>query len=296
MKINVLRKIFKKEPKQKQVNRSAAGNFGITLFLILLAIVMALPIVYTIGNAFKPLNELWLFPPPLFPHNPTFQNFTDLFVLMQSSWVPMSRYMFNTVFITVVGTVGQVILASMCAYPLAKHKFPGKKLIFSLIVASLMFNATVTGIPNYLTMVRLNWIDTYWAIIIPAIGSSMGLYLMKQFMETSIPDALLEAAKIDGANEAQIFVRIVLPNVKPAWLTLTIFSVQALWNMGSSIYIYSEDLKTFSYAISQIITGGIARAGVGSAVTVIMMIVPIGVFILTQSNVVKTMSTSGMKD
>lgn len=296
MKTNVLRNIFKKEPKQKQVNRSAAGNFGITLFLILLAIVMALPLVYTIGNAFKPLNELWLFPPPLFPHNPTLRNFTDLFVLMQSSWVPMSRYLFNTIFITIVGTVGQVILASMCAYPLAKHKFPGKNFIFSLIVASLMFNASVTGIPNYLTMVRLNWIDTYWAVIIPAIGSSMGLYLMKQFMETSIPDALLEAAKIDGANEAQIFVRIVLPNVKPAWLTLTIFSVQALWNMGSNIYIYSEELKTFSYAISQIITGGISRAGVGSAVTVIMMIVPIGVFILTQSNVVKTMSTSGMKD
>lgn len=296
MKTNVLRNIFKKEPKQKQVNRSAAGNFGITLFLILLAIVMALPLVYTIGNAFKPLNELWLFPPPLFPHNPTLRNFTDLFVLMQSSWVPMSRYLFNTIFITIIGTVGQVILASMCAYPLAKHKFPGKNFIFSLIVASLMFNASVTGIPNYLTMVRLNWIDTYWAVIIPAIGSSMGLYLMKQFMETSIPDALLEAAKIDGANEAQIFVGIVLPNVKPAWLTLTIFSVQALWNMGSNIYIYSEDLKTFSYAISQIITGGISRAGVGSAVTVIMMIVPIGVFILTQSNVVKTMSTSGMKD
>lgn len=285
-----------KKPKPVRVNRSSAGNFGITLFLILLAIVMALPLVYTIGNAFKPLSELWLFPPPLLPQNPTFRNFTDLFVLLQNSWVPVSRYLFNTIMITTVGTVGQVILASMCAYPLAKHTFPGKKWIFSLIVASLMFNASVTGIPNYLTMVRLGWIDTYWSIIIPAVGSSMGLYLMKQFMETSIPDALLEAAKIDGANEAQIFCRIVLPNVKPAWLTLTIFSVQALWNMGSSIYIYSEDLKTFPYAISQILTGGIARAGVGSAVTVIMMLVPIGVFVLTQSNVVKTMSTSGMKD
>ncbi len=292
----VVRKTLKMKPKKKQVNRSAAGNFGVTLFLVLLAIVMALPLVYTIGNAFKPLSELWLFPPPLLPQNPTFRNFADLFVLLQGSWVPMSRYLFNTVFITVVGTVGQVILASMCAYPLAKHKFPGKNLIFSLIVASLMFNASVTGIPNYLTMVRLDWVDTYWAVIIPAMGSSMGLYLMKQFMETSIPDALLEAAKIDGANEAQIFCRIVLPNVKPAWLTLTIFSVQALWNMGSNIYIYNEELKTFSYAISQIITGGISRAGVGSAVTVIMMIVPIGVFILTQSNVVQTMSTSGMKD
>lgn len=285
-----------KKPKPVRVNRSSAGNFGITLFLILLAIVMALPLVYTIGNAFKPLSELWLFPPPLLPQNPTFRNFTDLFVLLQNSWVPVSRYLFNTIMITTVGTVGQVFLASMCAYPLAKHTFPGKKWIFSLIVASLMFNASVTGIPNYLTMVRLGWIDTYWSIIIPAVGSSMGLYLMKQFMETSIPDALLEAAKIDGANEAQIFCRIVLPNVKPAWLTLTIFSVQGLWNMGSSIYIYSEDLKTFPYAISQILTGGIARAGVGSAVTVIMMLVPIGVFVLTQSNVVKTMSTSGMKD
>jgi ABC-type glycerol-3-phosphate transport system permease component len=282
--------------KRRKLNRSAGGNFLIFTTLTIFGIFMALPLVYALGNAFKPLNELWIYPPLLLPMNPTFKNFTDLFLLLQNSWVPISRYFFNTVFITVVGTGGQVLFASLCAYPLAKHKFPGAKFIFSVIVLSLMFNTAVTSIPNYITMVNLGWVDTYWAIIIPAAGSSLGLYLMKQFMENSIPDSILEAAKIDGANEFRIFWTIVMPNVKPAWLTLIVFTVQGLWNMGASIFIYSEQLKTMTYAISQILAGGLARAGVGSAVSVVMMAVPISVFIFTQSNIVQTMSSSGMKE
>ena len=144
-------------------------------------------------------------------------------------------------------------------------------------------------------MTELNWIDRYVAIIIPAMGNSLGLYLMKQNIET-LPDSLLEAAKIDGANEFVIYWKIVMPNVKAAWLTLIVFSVQQLWNTGSNIFIYSEQLKTLPYAISQILAGGIARAGVGSAVTVIMMFVPIAVFVFTQSSIVETMASSGMKD
>ena len=183
----------------------------------------------------------------------------------------------------------------MCAYPLAKHPFPGAKWIFQLIILSLMFNATVTAIPNFLIMSGLGWVDTYKAIIVPAMGSTLGLFLIKQFME-QLPDELLEAAKIDGAGEMRIFWTIVMPNIKPAWLTLMVFSVQQLWNMGSSVFIYSEQLKTLSYAINQIVAGGIARAGVGSAVIVVMMIVPIVVFIFTQSNIIETMASSGLKD
>lgn len=280
---------------KRRFNRSLGGNFVVFTLITIFGLFMALPLAYSISNAFKPLDELWIFPPPILPRNPTLKNFTDLFSLMQNSWVPMSRYLFNTIFITVCGTVGQVILASMCAYPLAKHKCPGRNVIFNMIVLSLMFNASVTGIPNYLVMMKLGWIDNYLAVIVPAMGSTLGLYLMKQFME-QIPDSILEAAKIDGASEYKIFWSIVMPNVKAAWLTLIVFSVQGLWNMGASSFIYSEQLKTFPYAIGQIVAGGIARAGVGCAVSVIMMVVPITVYILTQSNIMETMASSGMKD
>lgn len=256
---------------------------------------MALPMVLTVGNAFKPMDELWIFPPKLLPMSPTLKNFRDMMVVMNTSWVPFTRYLFNTVFITFAGTAGHIILASLCAYPLAKKSFPGRNLIFNMIVLALMFNATVTAIPNYITMAKLHWIDTYLSLILPALASPMGLYLMKQFME-QIPDSLLEAARIDGASGWKTFWRIVMPNVKSAWLTLMLLSVQSLWNMGASSFIFREELKTLAYAIGQIMAGGIARAGVGAAVAVVMMVVPIGIFIFTQSNVIETMSSSGLKD
>ena len=227
--------------------------------------------------------------------NPTGKNYSDMMTIMSNSWVPFLRYLFNTVFITVAGTFGHVILASMCAFPLAKKKFPGRDVIFNIIVLALMFNATVTAIPNYIIMANLKWINTYLALIVPSFATPLGLYLMKQFME-QIPDSLLEAARIDGAGQWRIFWRIAMPNVKAAWLTLTLLQVQNLWNMGASNFIFNEELKTLSYALGQILAGGIARAGVGAAVTVIMMLVPITIFITTQSSIIETMSTSGMKE
>ena len=281
--------------KHAKVNRSHGGNFVVFLFVLVLGTFTALPFVYAVSNAFKPLNELWIFPPPLFPRNPVLTNFVDLFELLQNSWVPITRYLFNTVFITVVGTAGQIIFASMCAYPLAKIPFPGGQFLFKLIFFSLMFGSAVTGIPSYLIMIKLNMVNTYWAVIIPAMGSTFGLYLMKQFME-QIYDSILEAARIDGASEWTIFWKIVMAQVKPAWLTLMVFSVQSLWNTQPGTLIYTEQLKTFPYAISQIIAGGIARAGVGSAMSVIMALVPILVFMFTQSNIIETMTSSGIKE
>lgn len=282
--------------KQKRLNRSLGGDIFINIMLLVFGFFMILPMVYSIASSLKPLDELWMFPPRFLVSNPTLKNFSDLFRVLSNSWVPFPRYIFNTVFISVVGTGGHVILASMCAYALSKHRFPGSRVMFTMVVTALMFTATVTTIPNFLVMSKLRMVNTYAALIIPAFASPLGLYLMKQFMEQMVPGSLLEAARIDGAGEWRTFWSIVMPMVKPAWLTLIIFSFQNLWNLGSSIFIYSEKLKTFNYALSQILAAGIARAGTGAAAVVMMMIVPIVIFVLSQSNVVQTMATSGMKD
>ena len=280
----------------RSINRSKGGDVGIFILLAIVALIMVLPMVYAICQSLKPLDELFVFPPRFFVVNPTFKNYRDLFSLINNSWVPFSRYIFNTVFISLAGTFGNVLFASYAAYALAKIKFPGRKFLFSVVVYSLMFNSTVTGITNFITMSALGWVDTYLAVIVPSWCYTFGLYLMKQFMETSVNDSVLESARLEGASENLIFWKIAMPMVKPAWITLIIFVFKDLWNMGSSMYIYSEQLKTFNYAISQLVTAGIARSGVSAAATVIMMIVPITVFVITQSNVITTMSAAGMKD
>lgn len=280
---------------KRKINRSWQVDLLLFLLLGAFGAFMAIPLIYVVNNAFKPLDELFVFPPTLFVRNPTLKNFGDLFQVMKNSWVPFSRYIFNTVFITAIGTFGHILFASAAAYPLAKHKFRGHKVLFTIIVLALMFSPHVTAIPNYMIVSTLGWMDSYKAVIIPVFAYPLGLYLMKQFME-QIPDALLEAAKIDGASEYRIFFKVVMPLVKPAWLTLLILMMQMLWGTDGGSFIYSEQLKTMHYAMSQIVAGGIARAGVGSAVAVIMMTVPIVTFLLSQSNVIQTMATSGMKD
>jgi len=280
---------------RKKLNRSFAVTFLLFLLLAIFGAFMALPLIYTINHAFKPLDEIFLFPPKFFVRNPTLNNFYDLINLMGNSWVPFSRYITNTVIISVIGTLGHVLFASAAAYPLAKYSFPGSKAIFNIVVLSLMFSPHVTAIPNYMIMSRVGWIDTHSSIIIPAWAFPLGLFLMKQFME-QIPSALLEAAKIDGASEYRIYWQIVMPNVKPAWLTLIILRFPALWGSDGGSFIYSENLKTLNYALGQIVQGGIARAGVGAAVGLILMIVPIILFIISQSSVIETMASSGIKD
>lgn len=281
--------------KKRQPNRSRIGDFFVYLFLFLVALAMVFPLVYAVNSALKPLDELFMFPPRIFAQNPTLDNFSDLFVTMSKSWVTFSRYIFNTVFITFVGTAGHLMIASMGAYVLAKYDFPGGKTFFNLVTVALMFSGYVTAIPNYLIINALGWIDTSWAIIIPSFAAPIGLFLMKQFME-GLPMSLIEAAKIDGASEWTVFMRIVMPNVKPAWLTLIIFQVQALWNNRASTFIYSEEKKTLVYALQQVQSGGIARTGQAAAVTVIVMLVPIFIFILSESQILETMASSGLKD
>jgi len=284
----------RKYNRKHRINRSKTGDVLLFLILILFGMFSAFPLIMTVSNAFKPLDELFLFPPKLFPRNVTFDNFRDLSELISNSWIPFSRYFFNTILITTLGTAGHVLIASMCAYPLAKFKFPGRRLIFTLVVYSLMFAPQVTATPNYIIVSRLGLVDNPAAIILPAIASSLGLYLMKQFME-QIPNELIESAKIDGASEYRIFFTIVMPLVKPAWLTLIILLFQRLWITDGGSFIFSEELKPVSYALRQIAQGTIERAGTIAAVSFIMMIVPVTFFIISQAKIVETFSHSGMK-
>ena len=276
--------------------RSRGGDAGITVMLVLLGIFMFLPMYYVVIQSLKPLDELWMFPPRFYVMRPSGKNFKDLFSLMSGSLVPFSRYIFNTVFTSVAGTFGNLFFSSLAAYAMAKIKFPGGKGMFRLVRTSLMFHQTVTAVTCFILMSAFKLVDTYWAIIIPAWATSLGLYLMKQFMESSVTDAVLESSRLDGASELRTFWMIAMPMVKPAWLTLIIYSFQDLWNKGASMYIHSEQLKSLNYAIGQITAGGIKRAGASAAATVVMMLVPILVFVVSQSNIIETMGSSGMKD
>ena len=278
------------------LNRSAGGDTGISIALILMGLFMFIPMYYVVIQSLKPLDELFMFPPRFYVIHPTFDNFKDLVTLMGDSWVPFSRYIFNTVFITLCGTLGNLIFGSMAAYALSKLRFPGRKAIFQVIVMSLMFHSTVNAVTHFIILSAFGWIDTYLSIIVPSVAGTMGLYLMKQFMDSSVPDTVLESARLDGASELRTYLIIAMPMVKPAWLTLMIECFKTLWNSGASIYIHSEELKTFNYAINQIVSGGIARSGAGAAATVVMMIVPILVFVINQSKIIETMGSSGMKD
>ncbi len=283
-----------KARKIRRRNRSLSGDVGLTMVLLIFGLFSVFPLVMTVVNAFKPLSEIFIFPPRLTVDNPTLNNFFDLATIIEGFNVPLTRYIFNTAMITGLGTLGTVLLGSMAAFPLAKYTFPGSRLMSNIILYSLMFNGTVTAIPNYLIMSSLGMIDTYWAVVLPVVGSTLGLYLMKNFM-VQIPDEMLEAAKIDGAGELKTFWRVVMPLCKPAWITLIILSFQNLWGTTGGVFIYTEELKPVSYVLTQMVSGGIARTGVSSAITLIMLLVPISVFVISQSNVIETMATSGVK-
>ena len=282
----------------RRSNRSPAGTVVLFLLILISALFMLLPVLYAIGAAFKPLDEIYIFPPRLFAHNPTWKNFQEIAALADTFWVPMSRYLFNTILICSVTTFGHLLLSSLAAYPLALHNFPGKRFLNTMVKWSLLFTSAAMLLPQYVVMSKLKIINTYWAIILPAMQSSLGLYLMMNFM-TQVPQALLEAARLDGASEWRVWYQIVMPNIKPAWLTVMIFTFQAIWNTTGTTQmtqlIYDEKYKMVSSLLSQIVSGGTARAGVGSAFSLLLMLPPVILFILCQSRIIETMSNSGMK-
>ena len=272
-----------------RLNRKAYGDVLMLILVGCMAAFSFFPLLMAVSMSLKPIHELFYYPPKLLAENPTLDNFRMLLNLMQNTRVSFFRYAFNTIFISVTVTVGHVFIASMAAYPLAKLKIPGIKTINNMVMISLMFVSTVTDVANYLTISWLGWLDTYWACIIPSMGASLGLFVMRNYM-TTIPDTLLEAARIDGCTDFQLYWRIVMP------LTAAILMFQQVWSMDNTNYVYDESLKTLPYALSQITSGAMVRAGAGQAVGVLMMIVPAIVFIVNQTKIIDTMASTGMKD
>ena len=278
-----------------RANRSVGGSLALLVFLFLLALLMLFPVVFMVSNAFKPINELFIFPPKLFVLQPTLDNFYDLSDLLADSLVPLSRYLFNTVVIVLLGSLGHIFLSCMAAFPLAKFRFPGSRLLNQVVVLSLMFSSAVTAVPNYVIMSKLGLVDSYWAVILPALSMSLGLFLMKNFME-QVPDALIDAASIDGAGYFHMLWRIVMPAVKPAWITLFIVSFQSLWGATGGNFIYTENYKPLPAMLSQLSGSGVARTGVVAATSLLLFVVPVILFVISQSNVLETMATSGIKE
>ena len=287
-------------PNVKKSRRSFWGNVILGLFLLAMAVAFFFPVLYMVSQSLKPMNEMFIFPPKIMVQNPTFDNYRDFVNVLANTMVPVTRSLFNSLFVVVIGSIGHILLASLCAYPLAKYKFPGSKFFNQIIVYSLMFNASVTAIPNFLTIAGLGMLDTQWAIIVPGLASTLGLYLMKNFME-QIPDSLMEAAQIDGAGYARIHFTIVMPVVKPALVTAFIMVFQAFWTNTGANFIYTESQKGFAYVVGQLASGKVAGVGasfvgISSASSVLMFAVPLVVFLIMQNNVVSTMATSGMKE
>lgn len=295
LKLHELKMIIKSR-KVVRLSRSKKGDFAVLLFLLIICSFMILPMLYAVLQSLKPIEELFLYPPRFFVKKPTFQNFKDAVYLTQSLGVPFSRYLFNSVFVAGVGTVLCTMVFAMAGYSLGKGKFLGKILISNLVVLAMLFRPEVTAIPRYIIIAKMDTLDTYWALLLPQFAATSSVFLIRQFVVSAIPDSTLEAARIDGANEYKIFLSIALPSIKPAIMTSIVFTFNAFWNAsGANNFIFSEKLKELPTVLSTIVNGGIARAGAASAVSVVLMIPPIIVFLYSQSSVMETMSHSGLK-
>jgi ABC-type glycerol-3-phosphate transport system permease component len=277
-------------------HRSQLKFYGV---LIPMTLFVALPIIFIISHAFKPSNELFAYPPKFFVRVPTFDNFRDLFNLAATSGIPFSRYLFNSILVTVIGVTLSVLITSLAAYSLSKLKFKGKKTLFEINNLALMFVPIAVTIPRYLTISRIGLIDNYLVLVLPLIAMPVGLFLVKQFVDQT-PNELIESAKIDGASEMQIFLKIIIPIVAPALATVGILSFQLIWNdtIGSTLYVNDESLKTLAFYFSTLAarTGNtVAGQGILAAASLISFLPNIIIFIFLQNKVMNTMAHSGIK-
>ncbi|MDD7186028.1 MAG: carbohydrate ABC transporter permease [Oscillospiraceae bacterium] len=271
-----------------------AGNIAVFLFLTVFGIFMALPIYLAFVMAFKPEQELFVFPPKLYTLNPTLDNFRNMLEdLSKSQLVPFSRYFFNSMLVTLSVTVLQCVFSAMAGFVLAKCSFKGKNFLNAFIVVSLLYQSNVIYIMQYTLIAKLNMINTYRALIFPMIASPMSLFLMRQSI-SQVPDEIIEAGKIDGANLFRICWQIVMPNQKPALATVMIFAFQSAWNMQSGSFIYRENLKTLPTVIQQLTASGISKTGISASASVIMLLPPVIIFIFARKSVIKTMAHSGI--
>lgn len=286
----------KQTARYKRFTRSRFGNFMYFFFLTAAGLFMIIPLVYSVITSFKPLDELLAFPPKFYVVRPTFKNYEALPELLSNLEVPLSRYVFNTLFVSFGLTFLQVITSALAAFTMCQVKHKLMNVYYLVIQFALLYNGTTLAVPQYLIISKMGIIDTFWAYLLPPLAGTMGVFLIKQFMESSIPHELIEAARIDGAGAGRMFWQIVIPLSKPALLTWTLFAFQGAWATGSGPTIFSESLKTLPSVMTSVVSSGLARSGSAMAVTVVMMIPPILMYMITQSNVLETMGTAGLKD
>jgi len=284
-----------------RINPSRFDRRQIPFYIILipLAIFMILPIIFIFSHSLKPLDELFAFPPTFFPQKPTLENFKNLFSTTTENGIPISRYIFNSVVVTVAVMFFNILISTMAAFALSKMKFKMKNIIFEINTIALMFVSTTVTIPRYLLISELQIVNTYFAHILPLISMPVGVFLIKQFLD-QVPDSLIEAAKVDGASSFYIYRKIVLPLIRPAIATVAILSFQIVWNNieTSSLYVNDETLRTFAFYMSTLtsnIGNNVAGQGMAAAATLIMFLPNLIMFIVLQSNVMNTMAYSGIK-
>ncbi|MDY3215416.1 MAG: carbohydrate ABC transporter permease [Ruminococcus sp.] len=287
--------ISRMKASNKQAGKKAGGTVFIFILLFVLGAFMILPIYLTLVMSVKPVEELFVFPPKLYTLNPTLDNFKDMFDTLNEMWVPFSRYVFNSVFVTAAVTVSQCVFSAMAAFVLAKYKFPGSRFLNSVIIIALLYQSNVIYIMQYIVMNKLHLINTYWALILPSVASPICVFLMRQSI-SQLPDSIIESAKVDGAGAFTICWKIVMPNQKPALMTLIIFAFQAAWNIQGGSFVYDESLKTLPTVVQQAAESGLARAGVAMASSVFMFLPPVIIFMAAQKYVIETMAYSGIKE
>ena len=284
----------------KHINpkRFDKSQIRILILLLPLTVFMALPIVFIINHAFKPMEELFAFPPTFFVKNPTLDNFTKLIKFSRTSGIPLSRYLFNSFAVTVITVLLSLLLTTMSAFALSKIRFRGRETMMKINQLAIMFVATAVLIPRYLVICNLGLIDTVWAHVLPLLAMPVALFLVKQFAD-QVPDSLIEAAHLDGANDFQVYLKVVIPIIKPAIATATVLVFQQVWtNMETSSYFTNdESMKTLTFYMNTLVNANntVAGQGVAAAASLIMFLPNLILFIFCQSSVMNTMATSGIK-
>lgn len=277
--------------------RFSGSQIKFYLILIPLGIFMILPVVMIINKAFKPLGELFAFPPTIFVKDPTMKNFRDLFALSGTTGVPMTRYLYNSVVITFFTVVINLLITVSAAYAFSKKKFRLKSTLFNINQMALMFVATAVSVPRYIVIEQSGLMDTWWAHILPLIAMPVGLFLVKQFVD-QIPDALVEAAIMDGAKDLRIIQKVIIPLTRPALATSIVLTFQAIWNAteASNNFITNDTMKTLAFYLGSLSTNNaVAAEGMASAAAVLLFLPNLIIFILMNTQVMNTMAHSGIK-
>ena len=268
------------------------------LVLVPLAIFMAVPIVFIVNHAFKPIEELFAFPPRFLVENPVLDNFTRLARQASAGGISISRYIFNSLIVTAAVVFLSMVMSSMAAFALSKLRFHAKSTLMEINNLAMMFVPIAVIIPRYLLVDNLGMINTYFAHILPLLAMPVGMFLVKQFTD-QVPDSLIEAAIVDGAGYFKVYHKIILPMIKPALATVAILAFQSVWNNTetSTMYTNKESMRTLTFYMSTLSsnTNSVAGQGMAAASSLIMFLPNLILFILCQSKVMNTMAHSGIK-